>query len=74
MTLYYIVCGKYDMLAAYDGYTVYFRRIGTGNRKKAFSYLHSIPVKSIGSWGKVAGVSDFGVWLNGNDYIEFINV
>lgn len=74
MTLYYIVCGKSDMVAAYDGVTVFYKLIGKENRKKAFRYLHSIPVNTIASWETVTGVSDFGVWLGSRDYIEYINV
>lgn len=74
MTLYYITCDNFDMLAAYDGMTVYSKKIGTENRKRAFSFLHSIPEKSISVWKSVSPVPDFGAWLNGRDYIEFINI
>lgn len=74
MTLYYIVCGRFDMVAAYDGMTVYFQKIGTGNRERAFAFLHSIPERSISAWYRVSPVPDFGAWLDGRDYIEFINI
>lgn len=74
MTLYYIVCGSFDMVAVYDGMTVYFQKIGTENRKRAFAFLHSIPEKNISTWDRVSPVPDFGLWLSGRGYIEFINI
>lgn len=48
MTLYYIVCGSSDMVAAYDGKTVFFQKIGAGNRKRRFHISIAYLLKVLG--------------------------